>query len=31
MLGDSSMQIPKSNKNARITFRHSLAQENYCL
>lgn len=31
MLGDSSMQIPKGSRNAKITFRHSLAQENYCL
>ena len=31
MLGDSSMCIPKGNKHARITFSHSLTQENYCL
>lgn len=31
MLGDSCMYIPKNNKNALLTFRHSLKQKDYCL
>ena len=31
MYGDSYMGIPNDSKNAYFTFRHSLAQEQYCL
>lgn len=31
MYGDSYMRIPNDSKNAYFTFRHSLAQEQYCL
>lgn len=31
MLGDSYLGIEKDSKNAYFTFRHSLAQEQYCL
>ena len=31
MLGDSYLSIPKDSKNAYLAFRHSLAQEGYCL